>query len=47
MNTAQILVWAVEVYKAGYVDGLKDAEHEFDDAIIMDEDEARARGLDI
>ncbi len=47
MNTAQIARWAVEIYKAGFVDGLREAEHEFDDAIIMDEDEARKRGLDI
>ena len=41
MSTLQIFTWAQEIYKQGFIDGLREAETEFDDAVILTEDEAR------
>lgn len=43
MNPAQIYAWLVGFYKEAYEAGLREGEKEFDEAIIMDEDEARER----
>lgn len=41
MSTLQIFTWAQEIYKQGFIDGLKEGETEFDDAIILTEEEAK------
>lgn len=41
MNPAQIYLWGENLYKQGYMDGLRDGESEFDDAVIITEEEAR------
>ena len=51
MNPARIYLWGINIYtqayRDGYEDGLKDAEDEFSNAIVIDEDEARERfGVD-
>jgi len=46
-NPAQIYQWALLLYREGYEEGLREGEREFDDAIIMDIDEALARGIDL
>lgn len=43
MNPAAIYLWAQSVYKAGFLEGLRQGEEEFDDALILTEDEARDR----
>ena len=40
MNTAQITSWALAVYREGFIDGLREGETEFDDALILDLEEA-------
>lgn len=40
MNTAQITSWALAVYREGFIDGLREGETEFDDALILQEEEA-------
>ena len=37
----QIFSWAQEIYKQGFIDGLREGEKEFDDAIILTEEEAK------
>ena len=41
MSTLQIFTWAQEIYKQGFIDGLREGETEFDDAIILTEEEAK------
>ncbi len=41
MSPNQILMWAQEIYKQGFIDGLREGETEFDDAIILTEEEAK------
>lgn len=41
MSTLQIFTWAQEIYKQGFLDGLREGETEFDDAIILTEEEAK------
>lgn len=41
MNAMQIFSWAQEIYKQGFIDGLREGEKEFDDAIILTEEEAK------
>lgn len=41
MSTLQIFTWAQEIYKQGFIDGLREGESEFDDAIILTEEEAK------
>ena len=41
MNPMQIFSWAQEIYKQGFIDGLREGEKEFDDAIILTEEEAK------
>ena len=41
MNSMQIFSWAQEIYKQGFIDGLREGEKEFDDAIILTEEEAK------
>ena len=40
MNLSQLDRFLVDLYKSGYTDGLKDGETEFDDALILSEEEA-------
>lgn len=40
MNLKQLDRFLVDLYKSGYTDGLKDGETEFDDALILSEEEA-------
>lgn len=40
MNLKQLDLFLVDLYKSGYCDGLKDGEKEFDDALILSEEEA-------
>ena len=40
MNLSQLDRFLVDLYKSGYCDGLKDGETEFDDALILSEEEA-------
>ena len=40
MNLSQLDRFLVDLYKSGYTDGLKDCETEFDDALILSEEEA-------
>lgn len=47
MNPAQIYAWANLLYRLGYEEGLREGEKEFDDAIIMDLDEAIRRGINL
>lgn len=37
----QIFNWAQEIYKQGFIDGLREGEKEFDDAVILTEEEAK------
>ena len=41
MNSMQIFSWAQEIYKQGFIDGLREGEKEFDDAVILTEEEAK------
>ena len=41
MSTLQIFTWAQEIYKQGFIDGLKEGESEFDDAVVLTEEEAK------
>lgn len=41
MNPAQLYLFGVNMYKTGYMDGLREGEKEFDDAVILTEEEAR------
>ena len=41
MSTLQIFTWAQEIYKQGFIDGLREGEAEFDDAVILTEEEAK------
>lgn len=41
MSILQIFTWAQEIYKQGFIDGLREGETEFDDAIILTEEEAK------
>lgn len=41
MSTMQIVIWAQEIYKQGFIDGLREGESEFDDAVILTEEEAK------
>lgn len=41
MSTLQIVAWAQEIYKQGFIDGLREGESEFDDAVILTEEEAK------
>lgn len=40
MNTAQITSFILAVYRNGFEDGLREGESEFDDALILSEEEA-------
>ena len=40
MNTAQITSFVLAVYRNGFEDGLREGESEFDDALILSEEEA-------
>lgn len=42
MNTAQAYLWLMNFYKIAYEEGLREGESEFDDAIILTEDEAKS-----
>ena len=41
MSILQIFTWAQEIYKQGFIDGLREGESEFDDAVILTEEEAK------
>lgn len=41
MSPQQILTLMQEIYKQGFIDGLREGETEFDDAVILTEEEAR------
>jgi len=41
MSVLQIFTWAQEIYKQGFIDGLREGESEFDDAVILTEEEAK------
>lgn len=41
MSPNQIFMWAQEIYKQGFIDGLREGESEFDDAVILTEEEAK------
>lgn len=41
MSALQIFTWAQEIYKQGFIDGLREGESEFDDAVILTEEEAK------
>ena len=41
MSVLRIFSWAQEIYKQGFIDGLREAETEFDDAVILTEEEAK------
>ena len=41
MSTLQIFTWAQEIYKQGFIDGLREGESEFDDAVVLTEEEAK------
>ena len=41
MSILQIVTWAQEIYKQGFLDGLREGESEFDDAVILTEEEAK------
>ena len=41
MSTLQIFTWAQEIYKQGFIDGLREGESEFNDAVILTEEEAK------
>ena len=41
MSTLQIFTWAQEIYKQGFIDGLREGEAEFDDAVVLTEEEAK------
>ena len=40
MNLKRLDLFLTNIYKEGYKDGLKDGETEFDDALILSEEEA-------
>ena len=40
MNLKQLESFLANVYKAGFIDGLREGETEFDDALILSEEEA-------
>lgn len=41
LNTAQLTAYLMSVYKEGYIEGLREGEKEFDDAVILTEEQAR------
>ena len=41
MPTPQAYLWLMNFYKIAYEEGLREGESEFDDAIILTEDEAK------
>lgn len=43
MSVGELSEYLKNLYILGYMDGLREAEKEFDGAVIMDEDEARER----
>lgn len=43
MSTQELNDYLKRLYIIGFEDGLREAEKEFDGAVIMDEDEARER----
>lgn len=43
MSTSELNDYLKRLYIIGFEDGLREAEKEFDGAVIMDEDEARER----
>lgn len=43
MSTQELNDYLKRLYILGFEDGLREAEKEFDGAVIMDEDEARQR----
>ena len=43
MSTQELNDYLKRLYILGFEDGLREAEKEFDGAVIMDEDEARER----
>ena len=43
MSTRELNDYLKRLYIIGFEDGLREAEKEFDGAVIMDEDEARER----
>lgn len=43
MSVNELSEYLKNLYILGYMDGLREAEKEFDGAVIMDEDEARER----
>ncbi len=43
MSTSELNDYLKRLYILGFEDGLREAEKEFDGAVIMDEDEARER----
>ena len=42
-SVPQVIGWATRIYRQGFEDGLREAETEFDDSIIMTIDEAEKR----
>lgn len=40
MNRAKLFAFVLAVYREGFIDGLREGETEFDDALILEEDEA-------
>lgn len=41
MNPAKAYYWLLNFYKEAYEEGLREGEKEFDDAVILTEDEAK------
>lgn len=41
MNPAQLYYWLLKFYRDAYEEGLREGEQEFDDAVIITEDEAK------
>lgn len=42
MNPAKAYCWLLNFYKEAFEEGLREGEKEFDDAVILTEDEAKA-----
>jgi hypothetical protein len=40
MSKTRLLAFVLAVYKEGFIDGLREGESEFDDALILQEEEA-------
>lgn len=43
MDTAELNEYLKRLYIIGFTDGLREGEKEFDDAVVLDEDEAKER----